>query len=240
MPKTLFQGIPTFLIQAGAGPFKKMMLAKTGMDGNIVVPDDAMSLAAQIDDGKIQSGVMQGHEFAWAREKYPSLIPIAVTVPMQPVQAFCVVRWDAAATNIGQLKNGMISLPPVHRDYCELFLAKMKNEHMKGANFAGQLNAGTASEAIEQVIDGKSECTVVDCATIKFYEAVYPGQFKNVKVLCQSGPFPNACIVVKKGARPQVNREVCRGDARRPRRPKQQANAGNLEAERVRPCPGQL
>jgi ABC-type phosphate/phosphonate transport system substrate-binding protein len=142
---------------------------------------------------------MQGHDFAWARSKYPNLAPIAVAVPLQPVQSFCVVKWDCKATNIGDLKNGKISLPPVHHDYSEMFLAKMKAECMNGANFAGQLSANDATEAIEHVIDDKSECTVVEAASLKFFETVYPGRYQNVKILCKSEVFPNACILVKKG-----------------------------------------
>jgi hypothetical protein len=33
--------------------------------------------------------VFQGHEFAFARNKYPELTPIMVTSPLQPSQAFC-------------------------------------------------------------------------------------------------------------------------------------------------------
>ncbi len=199
MPKSLFQGMPEFIMRVGAGPFKKMMKDSTGIDGNVQFPPDAMTVAKEINAGRIQIGVMQGHEFAWATSIYPTLTPIAVAVPLQPVQSFCLVKWDSKATNIGDLKNGKISLPPVHRDYSELFLAKMKSECMNGGSFAGQLNTADAADAIDQVGDGKSDCTVVDAPSLKWYQTVYPGRFQNVKILCQSEVFPNACIVVKKG-----------------------------------------
>jgi ABC-type phosphate/phosphonate transport system substrate-binding protein len=176
-----------------------MMKDSTGINGNVQFPADAMTLAKEINAGRIQIGVMQGHEFAWAKSKYADLVPIAVAAPLQPVQSFCVVKWDCTATNIGDLKNGKISLPPVHHDYSEMFLAKLKSECMNGANFAGQLNAADATEAIENVIDDKSQCTVVDAPTLNFFEKVYPGRFTCVKILCKSEVFPNACIVVKKG-----------------------------------------
>src|SRR5258708_584866 len=124
MPETLFQGIPPWLIKAGADPFKRMMKTNTGGDGSLQFPPDTLTLAAALQEGKIHLGVMQGHEYAWSRAKYPDLVPIAVAVPMQPVQSFCVVRWDSAAKNIGELKDGKISIPPIHRDYCEMYLSK--------------------------------------------------------------------------------------------------------------------
>jgi ABC-type phosphate/phosphonate transport system substrate-binding protein len=199
MPKSLFQGMPEWMIKAGAGPFKTMMKNLTGIDGVIQIPEDAMKLAGQLDAGSIQIGVMQGHEYAWAKSKYPNLVPIAVAVPMDPVQSFCVVRWNCEAANIGELKNGKISLPPIHRHYCDLYLSKIKDEHMKGANFAGQLTGASATDTISQVINSASECAIVDCATYEFFKVAYPGQFKCIKVLCQSEVFPNACIVVNKG-----------------------------------------
>lgn len=199
MPESLFQGIPDFLRQAGAAPFLKLMKEQTGMQGKINFLPNAMKLADDINSGKIQLGVFQGHEFAWAKEKYPDLMPIAVTVPMQPVQAFCVVSWNCKAKNIGDLKNEKISLPPIHRDYSEMFLAKQKHEYMKGETFSGHLTTGQATDAIQDVIDGKSGCAIVDAPTMKFFERVFPGQFRNIKILCQSEVFPNACIAVKKG-----------------------------------------
>jgi len=199
MPKSLFQGIPKYLIDLGAAPFKKMMKANTGIDGNLQYPEDCMMLADKINEGKIHLGVFQGHEFAWAKKKYPDLMPIAVASPMQPVQVFFLVKWDCEAKNIGEFKNQKISLPPVHRDYCELYLAKQKELHMKGATFTETIKAITDDDAVQDVIDGKSACTVMDGLKLKIYENIYPGKFKNLKILCQSEVIPNTCIAIKKG-----------------------------------------
>ncbi|MCE9532228.1 MAG: phosphate/phosphite/phosphonate ABC transporter substrate-binding protein, partial [Planctomycetes bacterium] len=176
-----------------------MMKANTGLDGTVSIPENAMLLAEQMNEGKVHVGVFQGHEFAWARSKYPDLIPIMTTIPLQPVQSYCLVKWDCKAKTMADLKGEKISLPPVHRDYSELFLAKQKGLHMNGGTFSGQISAALATEAIQNVIDDKVACTVVDSATFHFFESVYPGQFQNLKILCQSEVFPNACIAIKKG-----------------------------------------
>jgi ABC-type phosphate/phosphonate transport system substrate-binding protein len=199
IPESLFQGVPEVLRKFGAAPFLKLMKDNTGINGTLEYFPDAMALAKQIDAGKVQLGVFQGHEFAWAKAKYGKLTPIVVADPLDPVQAICLVRWDCKANNIGELKAQKISLPPVHRDYCQLFLAKQKLEHMKGQKFSGQLDAAQATDAIFDVIEKKAGCTVVDCMTLNFFKSVYPGQYQNLKVLCQSEVFPNACICFKEG-----------------------------------------
>jgi ABC-type phosphate/phosphonate transport system substrate-binding protein len=199
IPDTLFRGVPDYLKQPGAAPFLKMMKAQTGLDGKVNFIPNPMTVAEQLNANKMQIAVFQGHEFALAREKYHDLIPIAITDPFHQNQSFCVVSWDCKARNIGQLAQGNISLPAAIKDYCELHLAKMMQEHMKGKAFKGQLKAAQSVDAIDDVINGKALCAIVDATTLKFYENLYPGQFRNTKILCQSEVFPNACIAVKKG-----------------------------------------
>jgi ABC-type phosphate/phosphonate transport system substrate-binding protein len=198
MPKSLFQGIPQFLIKAGSGPFLQLMKDSTGIEGKLSLQPDAMTQAREMNEGKVQLGVFLGQEFAWVKEKYPDLVPIAIAVPNQPVQAYCVVLWNCPAKSIRDLKKQTLALPPVHRDFCEMFLAKQKDLHMKGAAFAGQIVSASGLDALHDVIAEKAGCTIVDATTLKHFEDLYPGQFKNLKVLCQSEVFPNACIAVKK------------------------------------------
>ena len=84
MPKSLFQGIPAFMIEAGSGPFLRLMKDSTGIEGKLSHQPDAMTLAKEMDQGKVQLGVFLGQEFAWVQEKYPNLFPIAIAVPNQP------------------------------------------------------------------------------------------------------------------------------------------------------------
>lgn len=198
MPKTLFQGIPKFLIDAGAEPFKRMMKNQTGLDGVLHYPADAKEMADLIDAGKIDIGVMYGYDLGETMQKHSHLTPIAVAVPLEPAQAFLVVKWDCKAKNIADLKDQKISVPPVHRYFCERFLAKQKEAHMKGASFAGQLSSASSSDSIKDVIEDRAGVAIVDAATINWFQAVEPGQFKNVKILEQSEVFPSTCIVVKK------------------------------------------
>jgi len=199
MPRTLFHGLNETLMKVGATPFLGMVRSQTGFEAGIHFPSDSRKLADAIDKDEIQIGVMPGYEFAFARKLYPDLIPIAVAAPMQPIQSFCLVPWDSKAANIGDLSGKAISLPSIHRDYCEIFLSREREQHMKGKAFSSHLSRPLTEDAVYDVIEGRAECTVIDCAALKFFERVNPGQFTNLKVLCKSEPFPNACIVVKKG-----------------------------------------
>ena len=198
LPESAVQDVPKAFRNTAATPILKLMKDSTGMRGNILYFTDAMTLASDMNDGKIQIGIFQGHELAWARTRYADLVPIAVAVPMNPVQTFLLVRADSKAKSIGDLANDKISLPSYRPDFCEMFLAKQKQEQLKDIDFAGQIDAATATDAIFDVIDGKAGCTVVDASTLKFFEAVQPGAYKNVRILCQSEVFPDACITVKK------------------------------------------
>lgn len=199
MPESLFRGVPKVFRSGSTDSFLKLMKDSTGIKGNLHPFDDAMLLAKDLDAGKVHLALFQGHEFAWAKAKYPDLMPIVVAVPLQPMQAFCLVRWDCPAKNIGELTKEKISLPPIHRDVCEMFLAKQKAEFQK-VEFAGQLDAPTATDAIFDVIERKSGCTIVDGNTLKLFESLHPGPYKNLRILSQSQVFPDACIAVKKNA----------------------------------------
>ncbi len=198
VPLSLFQGVPEWQRRLGVAPFLKMMKQFTGRDGDIQFITTADELARKIHDGVIDIGVFQGHEFAFSNPKYPDLLPITVADPIDPVQSFCLVRWNCDARNIGDLKDKKLVLPDLHRDHCDMFLNKQKKEFMKDGSFKLQTKAATAENAISEVIDGDCDCTVVDFIALNYYKNMYPGQFKNLKILSQSEVLPNACIVIKK------------------------------------------
>lgn len=198
MSNRMIQNIPKENRSGVADPLMKLMKEQTGIQGNIKYLPDAMTLAAELNEGKVLMGVFQGHEFAWAKAKYPKLTPIVVAVPMQPAQAFILVSWDSKATKISDVSKQKVSLTSPLSDFCTLFLDKEKEEHLKGSDFAGRIEAKTATDAIFDVIEGKAGCTIVDNSTLKFFQKVYPGPAQSVRVLGQSPAFPNACVAVKK------------------------------------------
>jgi len=199
MPDSLFRGIPDFLKRAGAKPFLKLMKDSTGIDGSVSFEADAAALGKRLKDGTVQLAVFQGHEFAAEYAKNSNLVPIAVTDPIQPIQAFCVVAWNCEAKSMADLQSATLTLPPVDQDYCKLFLEKQ----MAGKKFAKQLKSDSTTDAIFDVIEGKAACTVVDASALKCFERVNPGAAKSIKILSQSEVFPNACVAFCNGKLPQ-------------------------------------
>ena len=163
MPKSIFQGVPAFIVTQLSAPFKQFMKAQTGIEGEVRQIADAMIVAQQLNDGKLQLAVFQGHEFAWAKAKYADLVPLAVVLPNQPpTQAFLIVRWDCEAKNIGSLEGQVLTLPPGLKDHSKLFLAKQRMDHMPNGAFSAQLIADSVKDAIFDVIEQKAQVTCVD------------------------------------------------------------------------------
>ena len=81
IPRSIFRDIPAALLSFANEPFKDLMKAQTGLDGDIVNDVDALKIARDINEGKLHLGVLLGHEFAWSTNNYPELEAIVCTVP---------------------------------------------------------------------------------------------------------------------------------------------------------------
>ena len=105
IPKSASRDVPPSLLSFAGMPFKDLMKSQTGLNGEVVMDSDAMNIARMLESDKLQLGVFLGHEFAWVREKHPTLEPIVCTVPRpKEIRAFLLVRWDNKAENLSDLK----------------------------------------------------------------------------------------------------------------------------------------
>jgi ABC-type phosphate/phosphonate transport system substrate-binding protein len=201
IPKSAFRDVPTSLLSFAGMPFKDLMKSQTGLDGEVVMEANAMNIAAMLEANKLQFGVFLGHEFAWAREKHPTLEPIVCTVPRpKEVRAFLLVRWDNKAESLGDLKGSKLALATTSRDHAKLFLDKRSGAEMAGGTFSSTEKAPTVHDAIQQVIDGEADVTVADQAAWNYFQKLYPGASENLRVLSKSEVFPPSVIAFKKGS----------------------------------------
>jgi ABC-type phosphate/phosphonate transport system substrate-binding protein len=203
IPQSVFRDVPPALLHVAGSTFKDIMKSQTGLDGEVTTDADALTIARSIDAGKLHLGVFLGHEFAWAKDKYPDLVPLVCSVPRpREVQAYLLVRWDCKAAHLGDLKGGKLALATGTRDHARLFFERRKAAEMGGGGFSSTVKAASVHDAIHQVIDGEADVTVADHAAWNYYQKLYPGGSQNIRVLSRSEVFPPTVIACKSGALP--------------------------------------
>ena len=186
MPRSIFRDVPPALLAFAGQPFNDIMKAQSGLNGDVVHEPDAMTVARELDAGKLQLGVFFGHEFAWAKKKYAKLEPLVCTIPQpKEIQAYVLVSYYSKATNLGDLRDMKLALAKTTRDHARLFLDKRRAEEMGGGNFASTLKTDTVHDAIELLIEGDADVTVADSASWRHYQSLYPGRSQNVRELSQ-------------------------------------------------------
>ena len=95
---TLFRDTPEALLKVVMEPFGSLMESQTGVHGQLIMAGDAHDLTQRLKDGKIQLGVFNGVEFAWAQQEYPELKPLMIAInKRRHLEACLVVRSDSLA-----------------------------------------------------------------------------------------------------------------------------------------------
>ncbi len=198
--KGAVRDVPKDLLTTAGDSFRELMKGQTGLNGAVTLDQEWPRVARDLNDGVLELGVLQGHEFAWARQKYPDLQPLVCTVARpKPVTAYLLVLHDSKAASLADLKDGKLVVTTAMKDHARLFLAKRQAEEMGGSAFGSTATADTAHEAIQKVIDGEADLTVTDHSAWNHFQKLYPGASKNVKVMAESDEFPPTVLVYKKG-----------------------------------------
>jgi ABC-type phosphate/phosphonate transport system substrate-binding protein len=199
--KSMYRDVPAELVRMAGQPFQDLIKAQTGLTGEMLPATEAMETARAIDEGKIHLGVFPGHEFAWAKEKYPDLQPIICSVYRpKEIHAVILVRHDCKATTLADMKDSKLALAPTLKDHARLFWERKRAEDMDGVTLCTPKKAATVHDGINSLIDGEVDVTVADHADWNYFEKLYPGPAKNVKVLTRSEEFPQTVLVYKKGS----------------------------------------
>src|SRR5262249_21916809 len=112
MVSTLFRDVSPATRQLSLQPFSSLVRAQTGLDGRPVLAGDALDLAGQMKENKVQFGVFHGFEFAWAQEKYPDLRALVIAINRQRhLRANLVTRHDSDVKSFADLKGKKLALP---------------------------------------------------------------------------------------------------------------------------------
>ena len=202
MIATLFSDVPQPIVMAMMQPFAALMESQTGVNGELVACGDADNLGQQLTDDKVQLGVFHGIEFAWARQKHPELRPLMIAVNQHRyLQGLLVVRADSKVGNFGDLEKKTLAFSNQTREHCQLFLRRHCLEAKKEpANFFCKINnPANVEDALDDVVDGVVQATVVDGVALECYKRRQPGRFTKLKILLSSELFPAAVVAFRPG-----------------------------------------
>jgi ABC-type phosphate/phosphonate transport system substrate-binding protein len=176
---------------------KDFIKTETGMQNEIIRRKGWDDLAEGMNKGEMQLGVFQGYEFAWAQAKNPNLKPLALAVNIYryPV-AYVLAKNDNAAKDFAGLQGQTLCLPDTGQRYLRLYVDRQAEMGGKktDAFFSKITVRDNVEDAIDEVVDGNSQVTVIDQAGMEAYKRRKPGRFKQLKEIAHSQPFAPVVI----------------------------------------------
>ena len=188
---------------------KAFIMEETGLANEILQQKDWRELVDKMSKGDLHLGVFQGYEFAWAQEKQPELRPLALAVNVYryPV-GYVVTQRDSPAKDFAGLQGQSISIPAAGQRFLRLFVEHESQAAGKKpeAFFSKITSPDNIEDALDDVVDGVVQATVVDRAALEAYKRRKPGRFKKLKEVARSQPFPPPLVayydkVVDEGTR---------------------------------------
>ena len=205
MVKAFFNDLPEVIIAVATQPFSELMKQTTGLDGKLSYDQDAFGTAAQLNANQLQLGVFNGHEFAWAQQKYPDLRPLMIVTNKQhDVRAYVIVHKNSPAKSIADLRGKKIDFPLQTKEHGRVFVNRYATDNAQSdprAFFGAMLKTDSAIDGLNDVCQGKADAVVVDGIALEFYKDIkLPVYEKNLRILQKSDAFPSAVIGYKQGA----------------------------------------
>jgi len=170
---------------------------ETGMDDEILQQKDWRELADKMSTGKLQVGVYQGEEFAWAKGKYAGLKPLALAVNVYryPV-VYLVTNRTNAAKDFAGLQGQTISVPDTGETVLRLYVDRQcELIGKKSSSFFAKITSPVnVEDAIDDVVDGVTQATVVDRGALEAYKQRKPARFGKLKPIAHSQPLLPAIV----------------------------------------------
>jgi ABC-type phosphate/phosphonate transport system substrate-binding protein len=199
---TIFPGLKGARLQKAVRPFRSLLEKATEERGEAVQAGDTKALAALLKEGKVQMGVFQGYEYAWAREINPGLEPIVISVPGEKkLHAYLVVRSSSSCKKPADLRKKVLARPSELPAHCKLFLErKCLPESSTPSKFYKKVQrTEDTEEALDNVVNGLAQAALVDGRAWVSYRESKPGAARKLRVLLASEPFPCAVIATQRG-----------------------------------------
>lgn len=199
----MFRDFPKSAIPTLLKPFEMLMETQGGIRGQVQLGGDGPSLGKLLAEGQVDLGVFIGYEFAWARQQYPQLQPLVIGVNQRPqLRACLVVKEGCAAEGFDDLKGKVLALPYQSRPHCRLF-AERRCRACGCAMESWLADIATPAneeDALDDVVDGLVDATVVDHLALEAFQQRKPGRFARLRTACLSEVFPTGVIAHAPGA----------------------------------------
>jgi ABC-type phosphate/phosphonate transport system substrate-binding protein len=200
--KTMFRDTPEAVMRMAMRPFQSLLESQIGVSGQVVGGGDAFALAEKLEKDHVQLGIFHGVEFAWVRQKHPTLQPIIIAVNQKStLRAVLVVRQSSKATSYAQLQGKVMALPAQNKEHCRLYFERrcVKPGVDPKKFYRDCTDPVDSDEALDDVAEGGADATVVDAVAYSTWCKNKPRKARGVKILAESENFPCAVIAFNKG-----------------------------------------
>ncbi len=201
---TFFRDIPEPLVRPVIEPFRVLMMAQTGMNGDIVMPKDALQLAQDLADDKIQIALFHGFEYAWAKRLHPDVQPLMIALHHQrELQVFLMVRADSPVRSFADLQGKPVALPCFCQEHCWVYMGRAcqaAGQSDPKKFFSSFTNPRDPEEGLDELADGKLQAVIVDNVALDSYQKRKPARFTKLKCVQKSEMFPAAVVAYRAGS----------------------------------------
>jgi ABC-type phosphate/phosphonate transport system substrate-binding protein len=181
---------------------KAFIKDETGLDNALASQKGWRGLAKGMAQGQFQIGVFQGYEFAWAVEGDPKLKPLAIAVNTYtyPV-VYVIVSKNHPARGFAGLKGQTLTIAVSGQGIFKLFVerqAELAASNLR-AFFSNISEPDNFEDALDDVVDGKTQATVVDRAALEAFKNRKPARFNKLRPAAQSQPLPPPVVAFYEG-----------------------------------------
>jgi ABC-type phosphate/phosphonate transport system substrate-binding protein len=205
MPAAMFRDIKPVMFTALSKPFYSLVESQTGMKSDLVLVPSPDEMRQQLNNGQIQFGVFHGFEFAWMKQKDPTLKPIMIAAPVhRPLKAYLVVSSNSPASGMGDLRGKRLALASGTREHARIFVdRRCQHEGCVPSKFFDAItNPNNAETALHEVYDNKVQAAIVDGAALQCFAERYPARAKRLRAAVESQPFPLSVVAIHDGSMP--------------------------------------
>jgi ABC-type phosphate/phosphonate transport system substrate-binding protein len=209
--RSFFRDIPEPLVQPLIEPFRALMMAQTGVNSEIVPTQDALQLARDLAENKIQVVLFHGFEFAWAKQAHPELRPLMIAISHKTdLRACLMTRTDGSIRTVADLKGKSLALPKMTQEHCWLYMERACRNcgQAELKDFLSLTHPRDAEIALDDLTDGKTQAALVDNVAWDSYRQRKPARANRLKLVQESEAFPAAVIAYRAGTldKPTVKR----------------------------------